>query len=127
MKDKLIKLIDKLETRQLANIFKAHMEENNIRKFDDRKKENSNTYFVYGKDEGWDRVYCIYYNDKDINDIEIVFRKRAGLYLIIKRGARVIFDHSFNGTSFNTYYDEILFNKLYEEYKDFFEELFKVI
>jgi len=127
MKDKLIKLIDKLETRQLANIFKAYMEENNIRKFDNRKKENSNTYFVHGKDEAWDRVYCIYYNDKDINDIEIVFRKRAGLYLIIKRGARVIFDHSFNGTRFNTYYDEILFNKLYEEYKDFFEELFKLI
>lgn len=127
MKDKLIGLIDKLETRQLANIFKYYMEENNIRKFDNRRKDNSNTYFTYGKDEGWDRVYCIYCNDKDVNDIEIVFRKRAGLYLTIKRGSRAILDHYFNGVRFNTYYDEILFNKLYEDYKGFFDELFKLL
>lgn len=127
MKEKLVKLINVLETKQLANIFKIYMKERNIKKFDGRKKENSNTYFVYGKDEGWDRVYCIYYNDKDINDIDIVFRKRAGLYLIIKRGARIIFEHSFNGTVFNTYYDELLFNQINKEHKALFDELFKLI
>lgn len=122
-----MKLINVLETKQLANIFKTYMKERNIRKFDGRKKENNNTYFVYGKDEAWDRVYCIYYNDKNFNDIDIVFRKRAGLYLILKRGQKIIFEHSFNGTTFNTYYDEVLFNQMNEEHNTFFNELFNLI
>ena len=127
MKDKLIKLISVLETKQLAAIFKTCMEEKSIRKFDGRKKENDNTYFTYGKDEGWDRVYCIYYNDKDFNELDIVFRKRAGLYLIIKHGTKIVFEHSFSGTAFYTYFDEILFKKVYEKHKIFFDRLFLLV
>lgn len=127
MKDKLIKLIDVLETKQLATIFTTYMKEKNIKKFDGRRKENSNTYFVYGKDEGWDRVYCIYYNNIDVNDIDIVFRKRAGRYLVIKRGLETVFEHSYGQTVFNIHYNEFLFNKMYEENKSLFNELFKLL
>lgn len=127
MEEKLIKLVKVLETRQLANIFKSYMEEKDINKFDGRKKDNRNTYFIYGKDEYWDRVFCIYYKDKEQSDIEIILRKRSGLYLIIKHGARIVFESNFNGSRINTYFDKLLFNKIYTDHMELFEELFKVV
>lgn len=127
MVEKLNKVLETLDTRQFANIFRNYMEQQNIKKYDGRKKDNSNTYFIEGKEDHWDRVFCVYTNDKGINEIGIVFRKRAGLYLIIKYGSRVIFETIFNGSRRNNYFDKLLFNEMYKNHKVLFDELFKLI
>lgn len=127
MEDKLTKLLNILETKSLAKIFKKYMEDNNIKKLDGRKRDNSNTYLIFSKDECWDRVFCNYFPRNNTRDVEIILRKEAGLYLIIKTDSKIAFERSFNGEMFNTFYNEELFLKLYEDHKDFFETLFNLI
>lgn len=123
----LTKLIDRLDTKQLANIFKSYMEDKNINKFDGRRKDNNSTYLIYGEDERWDRVFCIHYDKEELEDLKIVLRKNAGCYLIISNGSRVVFESNFNGSRTNTYFDRLLFVKVYINYKPLFDELFKLI
>lgn len=127
MKDKLRRLLSVLETKQLAKIFKKYAKDQNIKKFDGRKKDNNNTYFVEGKDEGWDRVICMITDYKGFNGIEIVLRKRAGRYLIVRLGAKTVFETEFNNGNRKTYYDRLIFDELYKQHKSLFDELFELI
>lgn len=127
MIDNLKKLLDVLETKQLAKIFRKYVKEQNIKKFDGRKKDNNNTYFVEGNDEGWDRVICMVTDYKDFTGIEIVLRKRAGRYLIVRYGARTVFEADFDGRNRKSYFDKLLFNEIYKNHKALFDELFRLI
>ena len=58
MIEKLIKLWKTYETKQLANVFEQYMKSIGVKKYDSRRKDNSNTYLIDGKSTNWDRVQC---------------------------------------------------------------------
>lgn len=58
MKDKLINVLKKCETKQLANIFKNYMESKGVKKLDRRRKDNSVSYLIDGENTSWNRVEC---------------------------------------------------------------------
>lgn len=127
IKDKLYKLLDILETKQLAKIFKDGMEAKGIRKLDRRRKDNSKVYMIDGDTTNWNRVECYYRTDnKDWNnsDLEITLRKRAGYYLILEYKGERVFERSWNDI---VYYNEEGVNELVGTYKKFFDELFNLV
>ncbi|MEX0081627.1 zinc ribbon domain-containing protein [Clostridium butyricum] len=133
MKEKLIKLLDALETKSLAYIFKGVMESQGVRKYDGRRKDNTNTYYAEGKCDNWNRVFCIYYKDSTDpgeEDLEITLRKRSGYYLIIerknKRAVEVTWSLKENGVVISTY-DEKLFGEILKDNKGLFDSLFKLV
>ncbi|MBN1050291.1 MULTISPECIES: zinc ribbon domain-containing protein [Clostridium] len=133
MEDKLIKLIDILETKSLAYIFKGCMESQGIRKYDGRKKDNNNSYYADGKCDNWNRVFCIYYKDSTTpgeEDLEITLRKRAGYYLIIERKSKRAVEvewSSKEGKVILSKYDENLFNEIIKDHKNLFNVMFNLI
>lgn len=80
------------DTRDLATLFERYMGEIKAKKLDRRRKDTSNTYQIDGNSTNWNRVSCYYY--RNIGDHQqygkyelcIVFRKRAGEYLLIEMG-----------------------------------------
>ena len=133
MKEKFIKLLDVLETKSLSYIFKSVMECKRIKKYDGRRKDNTNTYYADGKCDNWNRVFCIYYKDSTDpgeEDLEITLRKRAGYYLIVerknKRAIEVTWSLKENGIVVSTY-DEELLNEILRDHKDLFDMLFNLV
>ncbi len=80
------------DTKDLAALFERYMAEIGARKLDCRRKDTSNTYQVDGNSTGWNRVSCYYYRNSGDHqqygkyELCIVFRKRAGDYLLIETG-----------------------------------------
>lgn len=133
MEEKLIKLLDVLETKSLAYIFKSVMERQGIRKYDGRKKDNTNTYYADGKCDNWNRVFCIYYKDSTKpgeENLEITLRKRAGYYLIIERKEERTVEVTWSakqGKVILLTYNEKLFDEILKDHKILFDLLFKLI
>lgn len=127
IKDKLYKLLDVLETKQLAEIFKNGMESKCIRKLDRRRKDNSEVYMIYGKTTNWNRVECYYRTDnKEWNNSElaITLRKRAGYYFILEYKGERVFERSWDNL---VYYNEEGVKEVVEKYKKLFDELFGLV
>lgn len=123
MQEKLTKLWKACETKQLARIFKEYMEEKGLKKWDGRKKDNSNAYYVDGKDTNWNRVTCYCYKDTANyanHNLEIVLRKRAGSYLIVGKQGMRAFEVDYSGV---LHYDEKLLNEIIQEHKLLFDTL----
>lgn len=80
------------DTRDLADLFKKYMTEIGAKKLDRRRKDTSNTYQIDGNSTNWNRVSCYYYRNSGDHqqygkyEFCIVFRKRAGDYLLIEIG-----------------------------------------
>lgn len=127
IKDKLFKLLDSCETKQLAYIFEKYMKSKGYRKVDRRRKDNTNTYSIHGECCDWNRVECYFYKEfKEYNnncDLDVTLRKRAGNYLIVGDKDNRAFERSFNDV---VNYNEELLRELYEQHKELFEELFKL-
>lgn len=121
MIDKLIKLWKTYETKQLANVFEQYMKSIGVKKYDSRRKDNSNTYLIDGKSTNWNRVQCYYHKDSQKygeEDLLIALRKRAGNYLIIGRQSNRAFEIDYSGIK---HYDEVLLNEIIKEHKPLFE------
>ena len=97
--DFLMDVYNNLETREVANIFKIYMEGLHARKVNQRRKDNSNTYLIDGKDTSWNRTECYYYKENDTEfgheDLRFVLRKRHGRYLIVARNGVRAFEISY--------------------------------
>lgn len=128
IKDKLFKVLDNCETKQLAYIFENYMKSKGYRKVDRRRKDNTNTYSIHGECCNWNRVECYFHKEfKGYNndcDLDVTLRKRAGYYLIVGDKDEVAFERSFNDV---VHYNEELLRELYERHKELFEELFKLV
>ena len=117
MKDKLINVLKKCETKQLANIFKNYMESKGVKKLDRRLIDGENT--------SWNRVECYYNNGSEEygeEDLLIVLRKRSGYYLIVARKGERAFEYDYE----LRHYDEDLLNEIYSEHKELFDSLFSI-
>ena len=81
------------DTKDLAALFEKYMTENGAKKLDRRRKDTSNTYQIDGDSTNWNRVQCYYYRNCGDHqcygkfEFNIVFRKRAGDYLLIEVGS----------------------------------------
>jgi len=121
MIEKLIKLWKTYETKQLANVFEQYMKSIGVKKYDSRRKDNSNTYLIDGKSTNWNRVQCYYHKDSQKygeEDLLIALRKRAGNYLIIGRPSNRAFEIDYSGIK---HYDKVLLNEIIKEHKPLFE------
>lgn len=121
MIEKLIKLWKTYETKQLANVFEQYMKSIGVKKYDSRRKDNSNTYLIDGKSTNWNRVQCYYHKNSQKygeEDLLIALRKRAGNYLIIGRQSNRAFEIDYSGIK---HYDEALLNEIIKEHKPLFE------
>ncbi len=80
------------DTKDLAALFEKYMTEIGARKLDRRRKDTSNTFQIDGNSTNWNRVSCYYYRNSGDHqqygkyEFCIVFRKRAGDYLLIETG-----------------------------------------
>lgn len=123
LEEELTKLWKTCETKQLANIFKKYMESMGVKKWDSRRKDNLNTYFIDGKSTGWNRATCYYYKDcvnyADEN-LLIVLRKRSGSYLIVGKQGKRAFEVDYHGV---LHYDEDLLKEILEEHKSLLDAL----
>ena len=127
MKDALFKLLDQCETKQLAYIFQTYMKSIGVKKRDNRRKNNVNTYSIHGDCERWNRVECYYHKDSSEYskvDLDITLRKRAGYYLIIGRKDKRAFERSYDSI---VYYDEKLLNEIVKDHKPLFDMLASVV
>lgn len=125
MKDNLINVLKKCETKQLANIFKNYMESKGVKKLDRRRKDNSVSYLIDGENTSWNRVECYYNNGSEEygeEDLLIVLRKRSGYYLIVARKGERAFEYDYE----LRHYDEDLLNEIYSEHKELFDSLFSI-
>lgn len=123
MKDKLFKILESYETKQLAEIFKNYMESIGVKKLDRRRKDNTNTYSVHGDCTNWNRVECYYHKDSlgyTEEDLDITLRKEAGYYLIIGRKGQRAFERSYNSI---VHYDEKLLSEIVKDHKPLFDML----
>jgi hypothetical protein len=127
MKDKLFKILDVCETKQLAKIFKSYMRGIGVKKLDKRRKDNSNTYSTHGDCTNWNRVECYYHTSSreyGMEDLDITLRKRAGYYLIIGKKGQRAFERSYDSI---VHYDEELLNEIIKEHKPLFDELINLV
>jgi hypothetical protein len=127
MRDKLFKVLDFYETKQLAEVFKSYMESIEIKKLDRRRKDNSNAYTIHGDCTNWNRVECYYHKDSrdyGMEDLDITLRKRAGYYLIIGRKGERAFERSYDSI---VHYDEQLLNEIIKDHKQLFDKLIEKI
>ena len=110
------------DTKDLALLFENYMREIGATKLDRRKKDTSNTYQIDGDSTNWNRVECYHYKNSGDwkiygkSDLCIVFRKRAGSYLLIEVGSP-------NGNIERPY--EISYGKVIKYDKDLLAELIK--
>lgn len=123
---KLTEVWKTCETKQLAKIFKEYMEGIGAEKWDSRRKDNLNTFFIDGKSTGWNRATCYFYKESANyanHNLEIVLRKRAGNYLIVGRKGERAFEVDYSGIR---HYDETLLNEIMEEHKPLFDKLISI-
>ena len=85
--DWMMDVYKNLETKEVANIFKIYMEGLHARKYNERRKDNSN------------RVECYYHKENDTEvgheDLRFILRKRQGKYLIVERNGKRAFEISY--------------------------------
>lgn len=125
MKNKLIKVLNKCETKELSSVFKTYMESKGIRKFDRRRKDNSVSYLIDGAETNWNRVQCYYNNGSERyseEDLLVTLRKRSGFYLIVERKGQRAFEYDYD----LKHYDEKLLNEIYSDHKELFDRLFSL-
>lgn len=125
--NRLIKLWQECETKQLAKIFAEYMESIEVKKRDKRRKSNSNTYMIDGKSTSWNRVQCYYHKENEryaSENLLLVLRKRSGSYFIIERMGKRAFEVDHRGI---IDYDEDLLKEIIEEHKPLFDTLFQLI
>jgi hypothetical protein len=123
MVGKLTAVWHKCKTKQLAAIFESYMESIGIRKYDERRKDNTNTYMVDGKSTGWNRVQCYYNKDSTrycTEDLLLVLRKEAGNYFIIQRKGDRAFEVDYSGVR---HHDEALLAEIMKDHKPLFDTL----
>ena len=81
------------DTKDLALLFERYMKEIGAGKLDRRRRDTSNTYQIDGNSTNWNRVSCYYYRNSGEHkqygkfEFSIVFRKRAGSYLVFEVGS----------------------------------------
>lgn len=127
MQEKLTKLWRTCETKQLANKFEEYMKSIGVKRYDSRRKDNSNTYMIDGKSTGWNRVECFYHKDSTKyceENLLIVLRKEAGNYFIIQRRENRAFECDYSGLR---HYDENLLNEIIQEHKPLFDTLLSMV
>lgn len=127
LKEELTKVYKSCETKQLAAIFKEYMKSIGVRKYDGRRKDNSNTYMIDGNSTNWNRVQCFYYKDSiryEDRTLLIVLRKRAGNYFIVEKECERAFEVDYSGIR---HYDKTLLNDIIKDHKPLFDSLLKVI
>lgn len=124
-------LLDQIETKQLALIFKNAMESSGIKKMDRRKKDNRNTYYYNGDCTAWNRVECMTFKDSSEygnEDLEITLRKRSGYYLLIERKGNTAIEVSWCTNSIETVnFDKNLLIKVLRDYSMLFDLLLQSI
>lgn len=127
MQGKLEKIWKSCETKQLAKIFEDYMESIGVRKYSNRRKDNTNTYMIDGKSTNWNRVQCYYHKDSAKyceENLLLVLRKRSGDYFIIGRKEERAFEVDYSGIR---HYKEKLLNEILEEHKPLFDALFETV
>ncbi len=127
LKEKLTKVWQLCETKQLAEMFEKYMKSIGVRKYDGRRKDNNNTYMTDGNCTRWNRVQCYYHKDSvkySKENLVIVLRKRAGNYFIIERKGIRAFEVDHSGISC---YEENLLNEIMKEHKPLFDSLIKLV
>lgn len=127
MKEKLTEVWKSCETKQLAKAFEDYMKSIGARKFDRRRKDNTNTYMIDGNGTGWNRVQCYYHKDSEKyteEDLLIVLRKRSGDYFIVARKGERAFEVDYSGIR---HYEEKLLSKIVEEHRHLFDSLNGII
>lgn len=127
MKDILFKLLDQCETKQLAYIFQTYMESIGVKKRDNRRKDNTNTYSIHGDCTNWNRVECYYHKDSSEYskvDLDITLRKRSGYYLMVCRKTKVAFERSYDSI---VHYDEKLLDEIVKDHKPLFDMLSSIV
>lgn len=127
MKEKLIEVWKSCKTKQLATVFENYMKSIGVRKHDDRRNDNTNTYMIDGNSTGWNRVQCYYHKDSEKyaeENLLIVLRKKAGDYFIIERKGERAFEVDYSGIR---HYEEELLNEIVREHKPLFDTLLKII
>jgi hypothetical protein len=125
--EKLTKVWRLCETKQLAQIFEQYMHSIGVKKRDDRRKDNTNTYMVDGKSTGWDRVQCYYHKDSTEyceENLLLVLRKRAGDYFIVQREEARAFEVDYSGIR---HYNESLLKEIMDEHSPLFDTLLELI
>jgi hypothetical protein len=127
VQEKLAKVWKTCETKQLAKMFEEYMESFSVKKWDSRKKDHINTYFIDGKSTNWNRVQCYYHKDSERfgqENLLIVLRKRAGSYLIVERNGKRAFEVDYQGV---IEFDEKLLSEIIEEHKPLFDALIGIV
>ncbi|EJT5919105.1 zinc ribbon domain-containing protein [Clostridium perfringens] len=127
MKDKLLKIWQLSNTKQFAGIFEEYMKELGVRKYDGRRKDNSNSYLIDAKSTGWNRVQCFYHKDSTEygeENLLVVLRKEAGNYFIIQRKGERAFESDYSGIR---HYDEELMKEILGEHRILFDKFFEAI
>jgi len=126
MVEKLTAVWRKCKTKQLAAMFELYMQSTNIKKYNERRKDNTNTYMVDGKSSGWNRVQCYYHKDSCKyceEDLLLVLRKEAGNYFIIQRKDERAFEVDYEGVK---HYDEALLAEIIKDHKPLFDNLLAI-
>lgn len=127
MQERLTHIWETCETKQLAKIFEKYMESIGVRKYDGRRKYDTNTYLIDGKCTSWNRVECYYIKDSEKfseENLMVVLRKKAGDYFIVGKKGERAFEVDYSGIR---HYDEKLLNEIVTEHKQLFDELFKLL
>ena len=125
MTEKLTEVWRKCQTMQLAMIFENYMKSIGVRKYDKRRKDNSNTYMIDGKSTNWNRVQCFYHTDSTKyceENLLLVLRKKAGDYFIIQRKDNRAFEVDYSGIR---NHDEVLLKEIMDEHRPLFDVLLK--
>ena len=126
MIEKLTKVWSSCETKQLAKIFEDYMKSIGVRKHDQRRKNNVNTYMIDGNSTGWNRIQCYYHKESEKyaeEDLLLVLRKRAGDYFIVGRKGERAFEVDYGGVK---HFDESLLKEIMEEHKPLFNTLLQL-
>jgi len=127
MVEKLTDVWKKCKTKQLAALFEIYMQSTGVKKYDERRKDNSNTYMIDGKSTGWNRVQCYYHKDSHKyceENLLLVLRKEAGDYFIIQRKEDRALEVDYSGLR---HYDEKLLKEIMEEHKPLFDNLLSLL
>lgn len=125
-KEKLEKLWKTLETKQLAKIFEDYMKSMGVKKYDNRKHDNNNTYLVDGKSTVWNKVHCYYMPNSSKygeENLSLVLRKRAGDYFIVQIKSDRAFEIDYSGIR---HYEKDLLTSIIEEHRPLFDTLFSL-
>lgn len=125
MVEKLTQVWRRCQTKQLAMLFENYMQSIGARKYDARRKDNSNSYLIDASSTGWNRVQCYYHKSEwkyGREDLALVLRKKAGDYFIVQRRENRAFEVDFSGLR---HHNDVLIQQVIEEHRPLFDALFK--